>query len=184
MKVLNIHERKFRASRQQVGALIDSLSSPGDALWPRHSWPRMRMDRPLGAGAAGGHGPVRYFVEEYSPGQSIRFRFTRPIGWDGFHGFAVVGADDSGTILRQTLQMVVRGPALLSWPLVFRPLHDAVIEDSLTMAEASLGEPPNLRVWSYRVRFLRGILSGGRAARQRRPQRPGCGGATGSVIRG
>jgi hypothetical protein len=31
----------------------------------------------------GGHGPVRYCVEEYEPGRSIRFRF---IGSEGGHG--------------------------------------------------------------------------------------------------
>ena len=50
MKVLNIHERELEANHERVGALIDSLSSEDDRLWPNHSWPRMKFDRPLTLG--------------------------------------------------------------------------------------------------------------------------------------
>ena len=62
MEVLNIHEREIDATYEQVGALIDSLSSEEDCLWPNHSWPRMKFDRPLGIGADGGHirGQISY----------------------------------------------------------------------------------------------------------------------------
>ena len=85
MKVVNIHERELPASPERVGALIDSLSSHEDSLWPKHSWPPLEFDRPLSVGAVGGHGPVRYFVEAYTPCKSIRFRFTRPKGFSGYH---------------------------------------------------------------------------------------------------
>jgi hypothetical protein len=172
MKVLNVHERALLAGREQVGALLDSLSSPADALWPAHLWPRMRFDRPLSVGAAGGHGPIRYFVEAYAPGRSIRFRFTGPRGFDGWHGLEVLAIP--GTVaLRHTLEMTTRGLATLSWPLVFRPLHDALIEDALAMAEAALGHAPRLVPWPLQVRLLRSVLSGGKAHRQSPPgQRP------------
>jgi hypothetical protein len=60
MKVLNIHERTLNAPVALAGTLIDSLSSNDDRLWSHDSWPPMRFDQPLGIGAAGGHGPVRY----------------------------------------------------------------------------------------------------------------------------
>ena len=85
MKVINIHECELDGTPEQVGLLIDSLASAEDALWPYQLWPRMEFDRPLDVGATGGHGPVRYFVEEYTPGQSIKFRFTGPKGFNGFH---------------------------------------------------------------------------------------------------
>ena len=44
MKVINIHERELGANYEQVGALIDSLASEDDRLWPGHSWPRMKFD--------------------------------------------------------------------------------------------------------------------------------------------
>jgi hypothetical protein len=77
MIVRDVHERRFRASVDEVGALVDSLASPGDKLWPREAWPAMRLDRPLSPGAAGGHGPIRYTVDEYQPGRLMRVRLLR-----------------------------------------------------------------------------------------------------------
>lgn len=165
MKVVNVHQRELQATSEKVGALMDSLASKGDALWPKQSWPRMEFDRPLGMGATGGHGPIRYFVEEYHPGRSIKFRFTGPKGFDGFHGYEVLPTGES-VVLRHTLRMDTRGLAVVSWPLVFRPMHDALIEDSLTTAEVSLGLPPRVRVWSPWVRLLRWLVSGGKARAQ------------------
>ena len=166
MKVLNVHQRELRATREAVGALIDSLTSSTDALWPRQSWPRMEFDRALAVGATGGHGPIRYFVEAYAPGRSIRFRFTAPEGFDGWHGYEVLETPGTRVALRHTLEMTARGPAILSWPLVFRPLHDALIEDSLATAEASLGRSPRLQRWSPWVRLLRWVSTGGKAPTQ------------------
>ena len=159
MKVLNIHERRLPAPREKAGALLDSLASDRDALWPSPSWPPMRLDRPLGVGAAGGHGPIRYVVERYDPGRGIEFRFTGPEGFEGSHRFEVEPASDGACVLRHTIDMTARGAARLSWPLVFRPLHDALLEDALDKAEASLGVQPAARTWSPWVRFLRWILA-------------------------
>ena len=95
MKIHNVHERSLAAGADRVGALLDTLSSSRDALWPRGAWPPMRFDGPLAEGANGGHGPIRYTVESYTPGRSVRFRFTGPRGFDGFHGFEVIPADDA-----------------------------------------------------------------------------------------
>ncbi len=170
MNVLDIHERELPASPQQVGALIDSLSSRDDALWPRHCWPRMAFDRPLGVGAAGGHGPVRYVVDAYAPGQSIRFRFTGPRGFDGHHCLEIVPLTARSSLLRHTIAMSARGSARLTWPLFFRPLHDALLEDALAVAQASLGQTPLVRPWSLRVRVLRWLMSRGRASPQTTPR--------------
>ncbi len=122
--VVNIHEKHLARSLDQVGALIDSLASAQDRLWPYSLWPRMRFDSALGVGAVGGHGPVRYAVGAYQPGRSIRFDFLAPAGFHGHHGFTVEEAD-GGTLLRHTVEMDVGGSAMLTWPLIFRPLHDA-----------------------------------------------------------
>jgi hypothetical protein len=167
VKIVNVHERELSGSLDRVGALIDSLASSDDRLWPARSWPRVQFDRPLGVGAVGGHGPIRYFVSSYTPGRSIAFEFTGPRGFHGHHGYDVIPSGPSRCRLRHTLEMDTRGPAVLSWPIVFRPLHDALIEDSLAVAEASLGQVPRVRPWPLRVRLLRRVLSGGRA----RPQR-------------
>jgi len=157
MKVVNVHQRLLHASPERVGALIDSLSSPTDALTSRN-WPRMKFDRPLGVGAIGGHGPIGYYVEAYSPGQAIRFRFTAPKGFTGWHGFEVIEATAHHCLLEHRLEMTASGPALWSWPLVYRPLHDALIEDALSQAQASLGNTPLQVPWSAHVRFLRRLM--------------------------
>jgi hypothetical protein len=156
--VRNVHERHFAAPADQVGLLIEGLASPNDRLWPSSRWPRMRLDRPLQVGAAGGHGPIRYHVETHEPGRTVRFRLTAPGGFDGFHSFEVVPADDQGTILRHVLEMNARGLAVLTWPLIFRPLHDALVEDGLDNAARALGEAAGPRRWSLRVRLLRGAF--------------------------
>jgi hypothetical protein len=154
--IRNVHERPLDTDPAAVGALIDSLAGPGDRLWPRRRWPAMRFDRPLGVGAVGGHGPIRYAVEEYEPGVRIRFRFSAPAGFRGYHEYEATPGR-----LTHRLVMTTHGLARLSWPLVFRPLHDALIEDSLDTAERSLGLGPRRPAqWSAWVRMLR-YLSGG-----------------------
>ncbi|MGF1505719.1 MAG: SRPBCC family protein [Anaerolineae bacterium] len=156
----NIHTRVLNASPEQTAALIASLSSKADRLWPRQWWPAMRFDRPLAEGAVGGHGPIRYVVERYRPDESITFRFTGPRGFNGTHAFHIDPIDDHHTQLRHVLAMTTSGPAVLSWPLVFRPLHDALIEDSFNAAEASLlGVEPQPCRWSLYVRLLRWVAA-------------------------
>ena len=116
-----------------------------------------------------GHGPIRYIVEAYTPGRSIRFRFTGPAGFDGGHGLEVVDAGDGTAGLRHTLAMTTRGVAVLSWLVAFRPLHDALLEDALATAQASLGEVPKMQAWSRWVRLLRWAFSGGKAPAQVAP---------------
>ncbi|MGB2957706.1 MAG: SRPBCC family protein [Bacteroidota bacterium] len=168
MKVDNVHERRLGASPAEVGALIDSLASHRDLLWPRDMWPRMEFDRPLAVGATGGHKPIRYSIETYQPGQSIRFRFLGPKGFDGFHGYEILPAGD-GAILRHTLEMQTYGLALVTWPLMFGPMHDALLEDSLARAEASVGLTPTVRRWSPWVKLLRWAFTGGKARKQVMP---------------
>jgi hypothetical protein len=170
LNVLNIHERELQASPQHVGALIDSLSSRDDALWPPQCWPSMALDRPLGIGAAGGHGPVRYVVDAYAPGRSVGFRFTGPRGFEGHHRLEVLHPSAQSCVLRHTIEMTTHGAARLTWPLFFRPMHDALLEDALAVAQASLGQTPLVRPWSLRVRLLRWLVARGRTFPQATPR--------------
>jgi len=158
MPVRNIHERSFAASPEQLGALLDSLASEHGRLWPRERWPAMRFDRPLGAGAMGGHGPIRYIVSHYQPGRSIVFTFTSPRGFRGQHGFEIESTQDDTVPLRHWLEMATKGKARLSWLLVYRPLHDVLIEDALDLATSALGGTPLPRPWSPWGNLLRRIL--------------------------
>jgi hypothetical protein len=158
MHVSNIHEREFDLSSAAVGSLIDSLASSNDRLWPDDKWPPMRFDRALAVGARGGHGPIRYSIEEYQPSRLVRFRFRAPRGFDGTHRYEVV-EQQGRLVLRHVLEMHTSGLASLSWPLLFQPLHDALIEDSLDKAARSLGNVPRSAAqWSTTVRILRYAL--------------------------
>ena len=162
----NIHERKLQADAQTVGQLLDSLASDDDRLWPKDRWPTMRFDRPLQVGADGGHGTVRYDVEVYQPGQRIWFRFKAPRGFHGGHGYEIIPVDEKSVILRHTIRMTISGRALLTWPFLFRPLHNALLEDSLDLAQ--LYAQPDAHPasqWSRSVRLLRWLL---RSRRKRR----------------
>ncbi|MFI1968552.1 hypothetical protein BLA24_05720 [Streptomyces cinnamoneus] len=138
MGVYNVHERLLAARKSEVGALIDTLAGDGDELWPHGDWPPMRFDRPLAVGAAGGHGPVRYTVTAHVPATWVRFTFRAPRGFHGFHEYAALAVDEQHTLLRHTLAMNARGPARLTWPLLWGPLHDACLEDSLDRAELAV----------------------------------------------
>lgn len=159
MKIINVHERVFEAPAAAIGELLDGLSSAQDRLWPRDRWPAMRLDAALGLGASGGHGPIRYSVSEYEPGRRVCFAFTAPRGFAGTHRFEVEAVDEASARLRHVVEMEARWPASLSWPLVFRPLHDSLLEDCLDAAARGLGDVPRDAAWSLRTRLLRLVLS-------------------------
>ena len=158
--IRNLHERLIFASEGQVGDLIDSLASKDERLWPNSEWPPMRFDRPLAVGAVGGHGPVRYVVSGYAPGRKIEFDFTSPAGFRGSHAFEAVPQSADQTLLRHELRMSVSGTATFTWALFFRPLHDALIEESFDRAERECGGAParacQRSAW---VKLLRAPLS-------------------------
>src|SRR3954471_19562567 len=128
MQVINTHERELNATPEQVGALIDSLSSEQDLLWPHESWPAMRLNGRLAVGASGGHGPVGYAVDYYAPGRSVKFRFKRPRGFNGYHRYEFLQSNGRSVLLRHTINMRANGIAAVIWSAVFEPLHDALIE--------------------------------------------------------
>ncbi|MFJ7158846.1 SRPBCC family protein [Streptomyces sp. NPDC101118] len=160
MGVHNVHERLLVAPQDEVGALVDTLADgDDDRLWPGRAWAPMVFDRPLAVGAVGGHGPVRYTVSGYAPGRWIRFAFTGPRGFHGFHELAVLPAGPERTVLHHTLTMSPRGLARLTWPLLWGPLHDALLEDALDRAElACSGAVSRPARWSPYVRLLRALV--------------------------
>lgn len=110
----------------------------------------MILDRPLGVGATGGHGPIRYHCTAYTPGHLAEFTFTIPIV-NGTHTFEILGPT-----LRHTIHAHPRRLGHLIWPLALRWLHDACLEDLLDHGAISLGHPPPERAHrSPYVRFLR-----------------------------
>lgn len=160
MVVRNLHTRRLPGTPEEAGALIDTLASDHDRLWPRDSWPPVQFDRPLGVGARGGHGMIRYDVTGYAPGKWVCFRFTGPEGANGFHEFAVHTGEKQGEVELHHLLVVTPGGSMrLGWPLVIRWLHDACIEDLLDRAEREItGTVRKPARWSWWVRTLLTIM--------------------------
>jgi hypothetical protein len=157
MQVRNVHRRTL-GSTDVLAALIDGLAGPDDRLWPGDLWPPMRLDRPLQVGARGGHGPIRYQVEEYEPGRYVRFRFERPRGFDGYHEFSRLGGPERPDELVHAIHARMHGLARVTWPLLYRPLHDALIEDALDRAQAACGHRGGRTGWSSYVKWIRRIV--------------------------
>jgi len=158
--VLNVHNRILKASVSDVGKILDGLASNDDKLWPRTQWPAMKFDRKIQKGAIGGHGPVRYLVENYIPSRSIIFRFTSPKGFDGIHGFYIEEIEPNHVKIEHRIEMILKGFGRFSWPIVFMPLHNALIEDALDNVEVYLNSKLHKkRSYSNWVRFLRWVLS-------------------------
>jgi hypothetical protein len=155
--IRNVHERRFPCEAPSVGVVLDSLASDNDLLWPGDSWPPMRLSDGLRVGSTGGHGPIRYEVEHYVPGLTVVFRFDPAIGLVGDHRLDVVAHGDGTTTLRHELRGRGVGSMRLAWPVVFRWMHDALIEDALDNVAAAVdGRPaPTARHYSLLVRQLR-----------------------------
>lgn len=167
MKIVNVHQRRLEATPAQVAELMASLGSPDDKLWPA-DWPRMKLDRPLAIGATGGHGPIRYFVTAYAPGESVRFQFTEPKGFKGWHSFNVLGATDEDCVLEHRIEMETVGRDVFTWELAIRHLHNALVEDALSQAQRAVGNKPLVVPWPAKVRVLRWLLGVGKS----RPKTP------------
>ncbi len=158
MRVYNVHERRFHASPEAVGRLIDGLSGPDERLWPRDQWPPMELDPALEPGARGGHGPVRYRVAEYFPGRRAAFEFEDnglTEGWDGLHFFETAPRKD-GTVLRHVIDVECSFRDWLTWWFTIRPMHNALVEDALDLAQAAVEGPVRKPArWGLWVRCLR-----------------------------
>lgn len=139
--IRNVHTRDLGVP---AGPFVERMPE----LWPP-AWGRQEFDRPLGVGADGGHGPIRYRCTEFRPGESVSFEFTHLRS--GTHTLSA-----SGTVVRHELignfDLVTR----LRWALVIRWLHDACLEDLFDNFERAAGrEPARPARWSLWVRLVR-----------------------------
>lgn len=158
MKVINIHQRIILQPKSAVVELFNTLASKNDLMLANNKWPAMKLDKGLMVGSKGGHGPIRYTVEEYSPEEFIQFRFSKPRGFHGFHRFDIVEVDTHTTQIKHLIDMNTSGLALLTWPLVIRWLHDALIEDAFDKTENHFLLQKKTSSWNAWVRFLRWLL--------------------------
>jgi len=155
----NVHERCIGASADRLGAVLESLATEADRLWPGAAWVPMVLDRGLQPGSRGGHSDIRYTVTAHEPGRHVEFAFDRSCGIEGTHCFTVVDVGDGTSLLRHMLHGRPHGTMVLLWPLAVRWLHDALLEDALDSAERALGVGPARPArWSLWVRLLRTAL--------------------------
>ncbi len=159
MKVLNIHKRVINQPKEKVEEIFRTLSSENDKVWPTEKWPAMKFDDGLQIGSVGGHGPIRYRVEDIQPGDSVQFKFLKPTGFHGFHKFELNKISDSSTEVIHTIDMSTSGRGTILWLVGIRHLHDALIEDALDKLENNFLEKKKSTKWSYYVRFLRKQLA-------------------------
>jgi hypothetical protein len=135
-KIHNVHEREIAAPATVVGEVLDTVGSAGDRLWATDIWVAepVVFDRPLGVGADGGHGSIRYSVVEYEPGRRIVFEFSPDGGLSGTHGFELEALGPDRSRLTHFLEaetswwMRPLVPILIGW-------HDAMVETALDRAE-------------------------------------------------
>jgi deazaflavin-dependent oxidoreductase (nitroreductase family) len=136
MRFERTHRREIEAPAATVGALIDTLGSEHDRLWPSQKWPTMAIgfDRALAVGAKGGHGPIRYVVSEYIPSEAVEFCFDPRSGLEGTHRLLVEALAPGRSGLTHTVDasLGLRYVAVLP---AFRAMHDAVLGDLLDRAE-------------------------------------------------
>jgi hypothetical protein len=144
MRVHRVHSRILDASPARVAILLASLGMDRDELWPADRWPaRVKFDRAPAVGARGGHGLIRYAIEEYNPKRRIVFRFEPGQGFDGIHRFDVESLAEKRTRLDHTLDVRLEGAFRLVAPALLR-MHDRTIEDLLDRAEqATTGRAPD-----------------------------------------
>ena len=155
----NVHERHVAAPAERAGAVLETLATDHDQLWPGEAWAPMVLDRGLEPGSHGGHDGIRYTVTAHEPGRRVEFTFDRSTGLHGTHSLAVVDLGDGSCLVRHVLEGRAHGAMVLLWPLAVRWAHDALVEDALDLVEAALGVGPTVPAqWSPWVRLLRAVL--------------------------
>jgi hypothetical protein len=134
--IRSVHSREIAAPAGVVGEILDSVGSDQDRLWAADIWQAepVVFDRPLGVGARGGHGSVRYSVVEYEQGGRVVFGFTPGSGLSGTHGFNL---EELGPDWSRLTHVLDAEPSLWMRPLV--PIlvgwHDAMVETAFDRAE-------------------------------------------------
>ena len=112
-------------------------------IWPKEKWPPMRFKDGLKVGAKGGHGPIKYIIEKYNPGEIIEFKFIKPSGFYGIHRFelktekSMENSDvkQEKTEITHIIDMKTTGFGTILWIFFIRPLHNALLEDAFDKVE-------------------------------------------------
>ena len=159
MRIESIHSRELPVPAERLGQFLETLAGPDDEIWPIERWPNdpITFDRPLGVGARGGHGPIRYTVVAHEPGRLIAFEFEPGSGLRGHHRLEVEPAGSGMARMRHVLDADIGGVYRLLRP-VFLAMHDALVEDLLDKAElAATGRLTRAASWPRWLRLANRI---------------------------
>ncbi|WP_298512123.1 hypothetical protein [uncultured Kordia sp.] len=158
MKVINIHTRTIKVSKDKLLPLFATLSEKDDRIWPKEKWPSMRFKKGLVKNAEGGHGPVRYKVLEHDANGHVVFEFQKPTGFIGTHSFEITALDTNSTEIKHMISMKTKGFATLLWIFAIRWLHDALLEDAFDKVENYVTHSNKTTTWNLWVKILRKLL--------------------------
>ena len=158
MQVTNIHKRTINQPKEVISQVLKTLATNDDRVWPHEYWPAMRFKNGLKVGSHGGHGIIRYYVEGYTEGEKVLFKFSKPVGFIGHHGFKVNEITKNSTEVIHEIDMKTRGLDTLKWVFVIRWLHDALTEDALDKLENHFLVDKKRTPWSIWVKFWRYIF--------------------------
>lgn len=158
MKVINIHSRILHQPKENISPLLQTLATANDKILATDKWPAMKLDNGLKVGSQGGHGPIKYSIQKYCPGDLVQFGFTKPNGFNGIHKFEIIELKQNETEIRHTIEMNTAGTGTLSWAIAIRWLHDAYIEDAFDKVDNYFLTKKKTTEWSIWVRILRTIL--------------------------
>nr|WP_321222663.1 hypothetical protein [uncultured Psychroserpens sp.] len=155
MKVINIHKRVINQPKHKVSHLFKSLTTSNDMIWPYKNWPAMRFKKGLEVGNKGGHGQIRYTITEFKEGNHIKFKFTKPHGFNGFHELRINSVGKNSSEIVHCIKMSTTFKASLMWLIVIRWLHNALIEDALINVENYFSEEKKKNKYNFWVKLLR-----------------------------
>lgn len=155
MKVINIHQRIINQPKENVAILFETLSKKDDKIWPFEKWPSMKFKDGLKIGSKGGHGPVRYTIVEFVKGAFIKFQFSKPDGFNGFHQLEIRELEKNKTEIKHTIDMKTTGIGIITWMLAIRSLHNALLEDAFDKVENHFSKENKETAWNIWVKILR-----------------------------
>ena len=158
MKVENIHTRIIDVTLKELSLVFETLGSRKDKIWPGDKWPRMKLSNGLRIGSEGGHGPINYEVISHKTGTFVKFKFRKPIGFNGYHEFLVEEISPLSSRITHKIIMKTTIIGYLQWITAIRWLHDALIEDAFDRIENLYNHSIKSSRWSLYVRLLRKLL--------------------------
>jgi hypothetical protein len=158
-RVVNVHSRVIPAPPATVGALLDTLGSPDDRVFPAAAWPTTPfvLDGPLAVGAAGRLGSLALVVEELASGRRLVFRFADGQGVAGHHRFDIEPTGQESARLTHRLECTFAARLRPIAPIFLRQ-HDALVEDLFDRLElGATGRVAHPARWPLAVRIANAI---------------------------